>query len=167
MAKNVKCSYCGEPATVYLTRIVDGQTIKFDLCDSCAQAKGIGGDFASVSLTGLHWIRKEADNPQLECSECGLTSAKFRSSGRLGCANCYNVFRSLINPVLQEIQMGTRHKGKIPKTALARQNSVAELQHLEAALQVAIRDEDYEEAAKYRDRIKRRKEDDETEGVPS
>jgi protein arginine kinase activator len=49
---------------------------------------------------------------------------------------------------------GTVHQGKVPEVALSRQTNVAELQGLENAIQRAIDEEAYEDAAKYRDQIK-------------
>ena len=41
MAKGLKCDVCDENATVHLTQIVNNQIHKIDLCESCAEEKGI------------------------------------------------------------------------------------------------------------------------------
>lgn len=170
MSENLKCSHCNNPATVHLTQIVNNKIIKVDLCESCAQAKGVT-DSEGFSLADL--LHKTSSSPQqsaepnLECSDCGLTTADFRRTGRLGCAACYSVFSPLIRPVLEDMHAGIHHKGKIPEVALARQSSAAELQGLEAALQRAIAEEAYEEAAKYRDQIKAIKDAADAEAVHS
>lgn len=168
MAENLKCSHCSNPATVHLTQIVNNKIIKVDLCESCAQAKGVT-DSEGFSLADLlHKTSPPSEGvaePQLECSDCGLTTADFRKTGRLGCASCYSIFTPLVRPVLEDMHAGTHHKGKIPEVALARQTSAAELQGLEDALQRAITEEAYEEAAKYRDQIKAIKDAAEAEAV--
>ena len=41
MAENLKCSICNKEATVHLTQIVNNKIHKVDLCESCAQKKGV------------------------------------------------------------------------------------------------------------------------------
>jgi protein arginine kinase activator len=168
MAENLKCSHCSNPATVHLTQIVNNKIIKVDLCESCAQAKGVT-DSEGFSLADLlhkaSLTPHEESEPQLVCSECGQTTADFRKTGRLGCANCYSIFTPLVRPVLEDMHAGIHHKGKIPEMALSRQTSAAELKNLEDALQRAVDEEAYEEAAKYRDQIKAIKDAAESEAV--
>jgi len=156
MADNLKCSHCSNPATVHLTQIVNNKIIKVDLCESCAQAKGVtdpeGFSLADL-LSKTNLSPGGSGEPQITCPDCGLTTVDFRRTGRLGCATCYQHFVPLVRPVLEDMHAGTAHKGKVPKVALTRQNAVAELQSLENALQRAIAEEAYEDAAKFRDQI--------------
>jgi len=169
MAENLNCSYCNKPATVHLTQIVNNKIIKVDLCESCAQSKGVT-DSEGYSLTDLLSktnLGPEKGEPQITCPDCGLSTADFRRTGRLGCAACYQYFVPLLKPVLEDMHAGTIHKGKIPDVALSRQTSMAKLQSLESALLRAISEEAYEEAAKFRDEIQAYKEDAESEAVQS
>jgi protein arginine kinase activator len=156
MAENLKCSHCNNPATVHLTQIVNNKIIKVDLCESCAQAKGVTDPegFSLADLLSKAPLSPESGQPQITCPDCGLTTADFRRTGRLGCAACYQSFVPLLRPALEDMHAGTIHKGKVPEVALSRQTSVAELQGLENALQSAIDEEAYEDAAKYRDQIR-------------
>lgn len=167
MAENLKCSHCNNPATVHLTQIVNNKIIKVDLCESCAQAKGVTDPegFSLADLLTNANLSPESSEPQITCPECGLTTADFRRTGRLGCATCYQHFVPLLRPVLEDMHAGSVHKGKVPEIALTRQTSAAELQALENALQRAIAEEAYEDAAKYRDQIKAIKDAAETEAV--
>lgn len=156
MAENLKCSHCNHPATVHLTQIVNNKIIKVDLCESCAQAKGVTDPegFSLADMLAKSNFVPDATEPQITCPDCGLTTADFRRTGRLGCAACYQSFIPVIRPVLEDMHAGTVHKGKVPEVALSRQTNVAELQALENALHSAIEEEAYEDAAKYRDQIK-------------
>lgn len=156
MSDNLKCSHCNNPATVHLTQIVNNKIIKVDLCESCAQAKGVTDSegFSLADLLSKTNLVSENADPQITCSDCGLTTADFRRTGRLGCASCYQSFLPVIRPALEDMHAGTAHKGKVPEIALTRQSSAAELQALENALQRAVSEEAYEDAAKYRDQIK-------------
>ena len=37
----MKCHHCDSQATVHLTQIINGQMHKMDLCEACAQEKGV------------------------------------------------------------------------------------------------------------------------------
>ena len=155
MFNNLKCSHCNQPATVHLTQIVNNKIIKVDLCESCAQAKGVT-DPSGFSLTDFLSNQQMSSNEKekkITCPECGFTTADFRRIGRLGCAICYHCFSPLIRPVLDDMHVGAVHKGKVPEIVLSRQIAVAELKSLEDSLRNAINEEAYEEAAKYRDQI--------------
>ena len=52
MPNQLTCNFCSKPATVHFTQIVNNQVHKVDLCEDCAQAKGIT-DPAGFSLSDL------------------------------------------------------------------------------------------------------------------
>jgi protein arginine kinase activator len=169
MAKNLKCSHCNNPATVHLTQIVNNKIIKVDLCEACAQAKGVTDPegFSLAELLNKTNLVHDASEAQLECAECGLTTADFRRTGRLGCAACYQTFAPIVRPILEDMHAGTEHKGKVPEVALTRQHNQAELESLENSLQRAIAEEAYEEAARFRDQIQSIKDAADSEAVHS
>ena len=156
MAKNIKCSICGEDANVHLTQIVNSKIRKVDLCESCAQKKGVT-DPEGFSLAELFKKQPSVEKKnqlELKCPKCELSTADFRRTGRFGCANCYEVFKPLLLPMLEDMHEGTSHKGKVPTVALSRQSNQLQLKELQDFLARAIAEEAYEKAAKYRDRIK-------------
>ena len=53
MANSLKCDLCSKPATVHLTQIVNNKIHKVDLCEACAQAKGVT-DPSGFSLADLN-----------------------------------------------------------------------------------------------------------------
>ena len=60
MANPLKCDLCSKPATVHLTQIVNNKVHKVDLCEECAQAKGVT-DPSGFSLADL--LLKASLNP--------------------------------------------------------------------------------------------------------
>ena len=88
MAENLQCSMCGEEATVHLTQIVNTKIIKVDLCEACAQAKGVT-DPEGFSLADLmnknDLTPQQSSQPDLVCTDCGMETSDFRKTGRLGC----------------------------------------------------------------------------------
>ncbi len=157
MAKPLKCDVCDKPATVHLTQIINNQIHKIDLCESCAEQKGIT-DPSGYSLADLLVKPDEASSSQMDfdvlvCSECGCTQREFKKTGRLGCRACYEAFASMVNPALESMHRGVSHKGKVPRRALARKSFADELDQLETDLADAIGSERYEDAARLRDQI--------------
>lgn len=165
MAENLKCSICDQEATVHLTQIVNNKIHKVDLCESCAQKKGVTDPegFSLADLMSKAPLAPSSGEDQEVCPSCGQETADFRRTGRLGCSDCYEVFKSLVVPVLEDMHAGTTHKGKVPTVALSRQSSQMQLKNLQDALASAVAEEAYEEAAKFRDQIKAIKEAEELE----
>ena len=157
MAKKIKCSICSKDANVHLTQILNNKIHKVDLCESCAQKKGVT-DPEGFSMADLFTKPSEnivaAEKVIVKCPTCGLTTADFRRTGRFGCADCYDVFKPLLLPILEDMHEGTSHKGKVPIMALSRQSDQLKLKNLQDSLAKAVAEEAYEEAAKYRDEIK-------------
>ena len=91
---------------------------------------------------------------QHECPACGIKFIEFRNTGRLGCPHDYQAFREELVPLLENIHGETKHCGKVPRRGQHTQEAQNELVQLRQRLKQAVTREDYEEAAKLRDRIK-------------
>ena len=156
MANPLKCDLCSKPATVHLTQIVNNKVHKVDLCEACAQAKGVT-DPSGFSLADL--LLKASLNPEpatpagVKCERCGCTQNDFKKHGRFGCPTCYDTFRGVIEPMLESMHHGTAHAGKVPTRALERKSLYDRLTKLELDLTEAVKTERYEDAARTRDEI--------------
>ncbi len=156
MANPLKCDLCSKPATVHLTQIVNNKVHKVDLCEACAQAKGVT-DPSGFSLADLllkaSLTPDAAPAPGGRCERCGFTPADFKKLGRFGCPACYEAFRNLVEPMLENMHSGVSHSGKVPARALERKSLYDRLTKLELDLTDAIKSERYEDAARTRDEI--------------
>ena len=155
MANPLKCDLCPKPATVHLTQIVNNKVHKVDLCEECAQAKGVT-DPSGFSLADL--LLKASLNPEpvmsgVRCEQCGFSQADFKKHGRMGCPQCYEVFKDVIEPMLDGMHKGLVHRGKVPQKALERKTLHDRLAKLELDLTDAVKAERYEDAARCRDEI--------------
>jgi protein arginine kinase activator len=154
MANSLKCDLCPKPATVHLTQIVNNKIHKVDLCEACAQAKGVT-DPSGFSLADL--LLKASLNPEptgdVRCKECGFTQQDFKKAGRFGCPSCYDYFGSILEPMLDTMHKGISHTGKVPQRALERRSHYERLTQLETELDQAIKSERYEDAARFRDEL--------------
>jgi protein arginine kinase activator len=155
MANPLKCDLCAKPATVHLTQIVNNKVHKVDLCEACAEAKGVT-DPSGFSLADL--LLKASLNPEpsvagVRCEQCGFTQNDFKKLGRFGCPACYDAFKGLVEPMLDNMHKGIHHTGKVPSRALERKSLYDRLTRLELDLTEAIKSERYEDAARARDEI--------------
>jgi protein arginine kinase activator len=155
MNNPLKCDFCAKPATVHLTQIVNNKVHKVDLCEECAQTKGVTdpSGFSLADLLLKASLNPETGPPGVRCEQCGFTQADFKKHGRFGCPACYDTFKAMLDPLLEGMHKGISHLGKIPQAALDRKSLYDRLNKLELDLTEAIKSERYEEAARYRDEI--------------
>ncbi len=155
------CDICGKyPSTVHLTEIVDNQMTELHICEHCAKEKSVQMEqqFGLADLlAGLTDIGKQIEGVgkvKAGCSECGLTYDDFRKNGRLGCGECYSVFKGYLSSLLKKIHGSSQHTGKAPEKLSKSVKEKSELQELKMKLSIAIHNEEFEEAAKLRDKIR-------------
>jgi len=157
------CNVCGKnQATVHLTEIIDDQITELHLCEECAQKKGaqmeshfgLSDLLAGLADLGSQFNNKTKTEIKLKCPKCGLTYEDFKKVGRLGCGECYAAFKDALVPLLKRIHGSTQHFGKSPKKMAKTVKAKNELQELKEKLQKAIQKEEFEEAAKLRDKIR-------------
>ena len=151
----MKCHHCDNQATVHLTQILNGQMHKMDLCESCAQAKGVTNpDNLSIgSLMEKSDLFVDSPDDSMVCESCGTTHQEFKKGGRLGCEACYHVFRPILDPLLDGMHAGNRHIGKIPSN-WDESKVEPNISELKKKLKAAIKEENFEEAAKLREQLK-------------
>lgn len=82
------------------------------------------------------------------CPFCGATITNVISNGRMGCAACYDHFGQFIGTTITKVQKSSKHCGKRPKS------STNEVDALKKKMDEAAKEERYEDAAIYRDKIK-------------
>jgi len=155
----MKCDKCDKPAVVHTTDISGGQKIEKHLCEDCAASEGITVK-ASMEISQLLedfvlQTSRGKESVQLKCDGCGMTFAEFSQQGLLGCPNDYDRFEKALLPLIGRAQEGaTQHIGKAPRRTGGEQKKKMSLLRLRAELKGAIAAEDYELAARLRDRIK-------------
>ncbi len=156
----MKCDVCkkGE-ATVHLTQIIAGKMQKIDLCEECANEKGVSdpvGFSLTELLTGLSPTEAPVAAPANErcCPVCEMTQSNFKKVGRLGCPQCYETFAELLAPMLKGMHKGERHIGKTPPGHSDVAADEERLKRLRQDLAQAVKDENFEAAAHLRDQVR-------------
>lgn len=163
------CELCKEhDATVHLTQVVDGSIKKLHLCEECAAKSGIdvhGPISITDILLGMGIKPKEPEPVEVgaaagapaaverSCPRCHMRRTDFKKTGRFGCDGCYEAFEDELPPLLKAMHRSEQHVGKVPASESGRVKAVHELATLEAAQRKAVEEEQFEEAARLRDKI--------------
>jgi protein arginine kinase activator len=98
--------------------------------------------------------RQEEEYEGYVCDQCGMTYAEFQKCGMLGCANCYQAFKTPMAALLQRVHGNTQHAGRVPGGVHSGTSIRMNIDRLKQKLQKAVADEEYEQAAKLRDAIR-------------
>ena len=152
----MQCQSCGDhEANIHLSHVLDGVAREIHLCEECAEQNGMNiREAMSLSdfLLGLGTI--EQGRPGMKeraCPSCGVTSSDVRKGSRMGCAVCYDTFKAELGTILSSMHKHDEHKGKQPVGGA--ESEAPQVAMLRKELEAAIAAEDYEKAAKLRDRI--------------
>ena len=154
------CQSCKDKkATVHLTEILNNKEKReLHLCEQCAQQHGSSGMEIMGLISSAFGPAAKTAGPETadaKCAACGLAYSDFRSRGRLGCPQCYDVFRPQLESLLEKIHGHDKHVGKSPGgTSAADRSREKRLVSLRRQLHAAVKGEDYELAAKLRDELK-------------
>lgn len=167
MAKSKSCNHCTKPATIHLTQIVENKITKIDLCEECAQKKGLtdpeGLDISQLLAGGgMDVLSNDGDDTPsgdaIACQLSGATFDDFKKTGRFGSAESYDLFRDKISPMLKNMHRGTKHLGKVPTYCEHKSpdKPLEPIESLHKKISQAIEEERFEDAAVLRDEIKKR-----------
>jgi protein arginine kinase activator len=160
----MQCEVCqSREATIHLTEISDGVRTETHLCEQCAQEQGVGAksyiplNELLSNLLSVGHKENESGGPAQGgevCPHCGYTLEKFREKAVLGCPHDYEVFEKELLPLIQKAHDGAAaHCGKIPSRMPKDEQMQIEIANLRRQLDEALRCENYELAAKLRDKL--------------
>jgi len=172
---NSVCQVCKKArATVHLTEIdaENAEPTEMHLCENCARDSGTAQKASpaaaasmsfTTSLIELHKKKAGSAAGQNQvCPECGMTYQEFRVKGRFGCTTCYDAFATGLVSLLEKVHGASEHAGppppeRIEEAEVEEGAGVTALRHelveLRRQLRSVVDEEEYEEAARLRDRI--------------
>jgi protein arginine kinase activator len=150
---------------VHEVTLKNGVKTEIHLCQDHAQEAGVSMPTHQpinqlltqfvISQSGKGKSKPKSKAKRKTCRNCGLTFAKFRQSGTLGCSDCYTAFEEHLAPLIERAQNGaTHHRGKTPRRAGASVDRQLLVQQLVKELDQAVSAEQYERAAQLRDRLR-------------
>ncbi len=150
----MNCEICKvNKAIIHITEIENGNYKEIHLCQQCAENNEIskvGEGFVQFMVGPI-----SKDISKLKCNFCGSTLLDLSKKRLLGCPNDYEIFRSVIVPIIEKVHSTKRHKGKKPISLGGKvHNTLQQIKELEIQLKELVEKEEYEKAAKIRDKIK-------------
>lgn len=165
------CQNCKEKnAGFHYTQNINGHITEMHLCKDCAEKAGLLDDSNKIwnpfgfseeetMLDGLlggifSAPVKSKITESTVCPFCGMRLTEFMRNGKAGCAKCYTTFRTSVFPSLQKLHGNTKHAGKIPVGRKKEKTKEEKRAELQALLDKAVSEQEYEKAAVYRDRIR-------------
>ncbi len=157
----MKCDLCDNPAVVHEVTVKNGVKKEVHLCQEHAQEAGVAMPTQQpINQLQTHFVMshsgKSRSSTKRSCPSCGITFGQFRQSGTLGCPDCYEAFEKQLAPLIERAQNGaTHHRGKTPRRAGTSIDRTHLIRQLTKELDQAVAAEQYERAAKLRDRLRK------------
>lgn len=156
------CDVCKNGAAVIQLTEVEGSGIRqLHLCEKCAAERGVETTVESPKpeiTSFLQTVQQSALVGQGDAARCTFCSSSFRdfkSTGRLGCAHCYDAFEMSLRELLRRVHGNSRHVGrKYEVPAGDEGTTVGTVNELRAQLSRAIQGEQFELAATLRDQLR-------------
>ena len=134
------------------TQIVNGQKSTLNICSACASGESIFDNFGSILSFGTR-----QSTPNTVCPVCKMTLSEFSRKGRVGCGECYNTFRTHASAMLKKIHGTSKHTATAPvqeEQAPKKEEEKSPLDKLREEMAKAIAEENFEQAAVLRDKIR-------------
>lgn len=159
----MECQRCQQrPANVHITKFVNGVKNELHLCEQCAYAANVNMEIPQLPINNLKnllgfltqvGLEKKEDIDSV-CPNCKTPFKRIYEKGYLGCSHCYEYFSPQIEQVLKRVHGAQEHRGKIPSRMGTSFVVKREINDLKTELQEVIGREEYEKAARIRDKIK-------------
>ncbi len=152
------CEKCNKrQATTHIKSVVNGVKKEYNLCAECAAAEGFGANSLTGMLASMFGdiSKYNTISDGKKCSVCGASFSDIAHSGKVGCSECYNTFYDELLPYLKRVHGSLNHVGKVPNSApLVVTPKKTSIDDLRKELARLVAEENYEQAAVVRDRIK-------------
>ncbi len=98
-------------------------------------------------------LQHNNQHEDITCNFCNTSFDEYKKTGKLGCGKCYSTFLKQLKPIIEGIYGYSEHIGKFPKNEFKDTEIVKTVEQLKEKLNMAIQEEEYEQAAKLRDEI--------------
>lgn len=158
------CDHCKKnQATIRMVQLINGERTEYNLCEECAAKMG-GSLFSDAQFSLPNFLGSVFDsvlgsgqtrkNSAKVCPVCGMRVQEIGKTGKVGCSACYTTFADEISSSLRRVQGTAQHTGKIPTRNGRPAQVKKQMEEYKLQLQEAVRNEEYEKAAEFRDKIK-------------
>ena len=109
------CQSCGaREAAILIQTLIQNQVKKLALCPNCASNLRPEHPLDAL-MQALEHLAARARAQPARCGTCRTSLSNFKETGRLGCPNCYEHFRTQVKDLLPRVHAGAyQHRGKTP-----------------------------------------------------
>lgn len=147
------CDKCGKNyATTHIKTVVNGVVIEQNLCSQCANETTFGANSISQMISTMLGTAP-FEKSSKKCAGCGADFSLISKTGKMGCSECYKTFKNELLPYLKRIHGSVKHVGNTPDSSFL-ETKVDTIENLKVKLKNLIEEENYEQAAVVRDKIK-------------
>ncbi len=172
------CERCKKnPATVHLTEVIKDIRSEIHICEDCAREIGLNSKLTGFSLSVSEMLSflENGESGQInsgnQCIRCGTTFMDYRRDEHVGCPECYHYLGEQLKPILNCPEK-KEYCGKTPLlygvlvpagpdeptspmgNEPDNKHNDETIETLRKRLNEALKDERYEDAAYFRDRIR-------------
>lgn len=180
------CERCKKnEAVVFYRENINGKEKKYSLCEDCKNEMERSGEIKLFdlgdsffkyysdpfdelgSIFGSWFALPNSAGARLaseakKCPLCGATFSDIKRDGKLGCPECYETFANELEGTFGGYESSACEKAgrKMPLSHKAKADHKAAIKKLSAEMKEAISSENFEEAARIRDEIKKLKDED-------
>lgn len=112
---------------------------------------GVVGGSAGLPGTGDETVPGD-EHAAVRCPGCGITGAELRERTLLGCPRCYETFARPLEDLFLRMHGAVEHAGRLPA---GRRAAPPDTRDLHRQLREAIERQDFETAARLRNRLRR------------
>jgi protein arginine kinase activator len=168
------CDFCKKNiATVHLIRVQNDNVEKVNICLECAKDFTFFSEddfYKDLNKILYRIFQSDTEHPydykisetlgnlnikkNRRCSFCGTDLKRIKKLGKMGCPHCYDEFKSILLPIIKTIHEDIEYRGKIPENTSRHVKLEKSISDLRNRLKREIFIENFEEAARIRDKIK-------------
>jgi protein arginine kinase activator len=156
------CDFCHKrEAVFFIEQTSRNSHKKINICMECAVKHGLSPDPQNIqrSIGSLFEEISKAEtaaNPEESrlCPVCGTSLASIRRTGKAGCPECWEIFKTELVSIMEERGIKGPYTGSMPRRIATFRSSLTDRVDIETKLEESIKNEDYEKAAVYRDYLR-------------
>lgn len=150
------CEHCGKnEATTVLKHTVNGESHTLHICGNCANSMLFHNFLNDFGMPGL-FSKNQSSMTRVRkvCDHCGTSLEEIQSTGKIGCAHCYETFSGELAKSIEKVHGKSNHLGKVPKSAKTTVKIKNMLTEYRMELNRLIAEQEFEQAAVLRDKIR-------------
>lgn len=168
------CERCNKKkSTVIYRENISGRIRVLRLCGDCADTLEAAGELEEISAAFAGFSspffrpeegaitlplpfapRGRSATPPGKCPLCQATLSEIATTGKVGCARCYETFGDALGAVLRSVHGKAEHTGRTSAGWRAKREKMERLSNLRLQLKDAVVAEQFEAAAGLRDQIR-------------